>query len=156
MFVLKQPTDLLLETHDLFVVRSDPDLLVSLAESMARENQTSTNSQRNMEAILARATETTDASKHVSRQPIKTQILLRIVATTNYFTDDAILMRNVPPTAIEIILDPWVGGLVPATVVPILVYVLAVAGVAVILAQTVVWILEPLANAGETQDKKHT
>jgi len=131
-----------LETFELQTVHDDPDLFISLSRTGHQQgiSLADPNSSAN--------TTTTTTSSSSSR------LLLRIVATADYYTDRQDLMESASPTYTEIILDPWVYGLVPATIVPIAAYVLAVAALAYPLARAICRAIESLADCGCTDQRE--
>ena len=141
-----------LDTFELHTVRDTPNLLVSLTESVTRVSGSAAAEHHNLDLALFDAAGDQDRTTPL----VKSRLLLRVVATADYFTDRHDLMQNVPPTSTEIILDPWVGGLIPATVVPIAGYVVFVAALAYALARTVLPVIASLASATDLQHEKKT
>ncbi|PHH92875.1 hypothetical protein CDD83_4018 [Cordyceps sp. RAO-2017] len=72
------------------------------------------------------------------------QLLLRIRATADYFADDARLMARPPPVLVDLVLDPFLAGLVPRSLAPTLAYLALVALVAWPLAR---WLVAGLRSA---------
>jgi hypothetical protein len=158
-----QPTDLKLDAFELDAVRADARLLASLAESLSRttgrrEDEFHDDDPPRALAAVKSALGSSPATarrRHVSTAAAApdddatiptSALLLRVVAAADYVTDHTHLLDNVPPTYAEIILDPWVLGLVPATAVPIAAYIMAVAAVAVPLARAIADALALLAR----------
>jgi hypothetical protein len=152
-YTATQPTDVRLDTFGLHAVHDSPELLASLVESITRHEETSSHPEvvRHVKAALGTNVST---PHNVSATTSTSALLLRIVATADYFTDVQCLMENVPPTYTEIILDPWVHGMIPATVVPIAAYVLAVIAVAYPLARAITRGIESLVDVTQSRDKK--
>jgi hypothetical protein len=160
---VEQPTDLKLDAFELDAVRADARLLASLAESLSRttgrrEDEFHDDDPPRALAAVKSALGSSPATarrRHVSTAAAApdddatiptSALLLRVVAAADYVTDHTHLLDNVPPTYAEIILDPWVLGLVPATAVPIAAYIMAVAAVAVPLARAIADALALLAR----------
>lgn len=54
-------------------------------------------------------------------------LLLRILATADFYTTNHTLMKNVPPVFVDIILDPFMWNLLPRSLLPTVAYIVAVA-----------------------------
>lgn len=65
-------------------------------------------------------------------------LFLRVRAAADYFSPDTALMRDVPPVAVDIILDPFLWNVFPRSLVPTAVWVAVVAGVAGVVGRWVV------------------
>lgn len=83
-------------------------------------------------------------------------LLLRITAKADYFTANATLMSDVPPVDVDLILDPFVGNMVPRSLVPTVGYVVAVAAVSFFVGKVVLGLLQGIVagDGGEGRLKK--
>lgn len=92
-----QPTEFWLDVLELDQI---PDSLKA-----AHESGQESNSKSNAESVLA----------------------LRIRAAADFFTSNQTLMRHPPPVDVDIILDPYVGNIFPASLIPTAVYITTLA-----------------------------
>lgn len=84
-------------------------------------------------------------------------LLLRIAAAADYFTTNATLMATPEPVLVDIILDPFLGNVLPRSLLPTVGYVIVVAlGSWVLAWGVVVPALKRLALGaeGENGEKK--
>ena len=56
-----------------------------------------------------------------------TILFLHVQAAADYFTTNKTLMQFPPPVEVEIILDPYLANIVPASFLPTAIYILALA-----------------------------
>lgn len=82
-------------------------------------------------------------------------LFLRISAAAEYFTTNATLMAHPEPVLVDIILDPFLGNVLPRTLVPTVVYIVAVAVASWVLASRLV-VPELKALFGEEDGVKKT
>lgn len=50
-------------------------------------------------------------------------MLLRVQSAADYFTHDAALMATVPPVRVDIVLDPYVGNILPNSLIFVIVFI---------------------------------
>lgn len=65
-------------------------------------------------------------------------LFLRIFAAAEYFTTNATLMAHPEPVLVDIILDPFLGNVLPRTLAPTVVYIIIVAVASWIIASRLV------------------
>ncbi|PYI03777.1 hypothetical protein BO78DRAFT_463053 [Aspergillus sclerotiicarbonarius CBS 121057] len=144
-----QPTTFTLTTHTLTHTLSDPILFSSLTNySSSRLTSTSTTPDLDIDI--------NDAEKPFDNGPISDSVLfLRVRAAADYFSTDAELMRTVPPVAVDVILDPFLGNVFPRSLVPTACYGVVVAGVAILVGKWVVGelgrVVDDMAVEGEKE-----
>ncbi|KAB5586007.1 hypothetical protein GE09DRAFT_48247 [Coniochaeta sp. 2T2.1] len=120
-----QPTEFNLQTFPVPVVWDTPELITSLA-AYASSRQPSSEDELPASALKDR-----EASL----------LFLRIRAKADYFTTNATLMSSPQPVDVDVILDPFVGGVLPRSLVPTVAYVVVVAGVSWFVAKVVLGML---------------
>lgn len=141
--ISQQPTSFTLSTHTLPSVFETPELISSLAAySEARQtadsSASSTNSGTNVE--------------HGGERQASV-LFLRIQAAADFFADDAALMSAPPAVLADVILDPYVGGVIPRSLVPTVCYVLVIAMAAWLVSKYVVgWVAD--MNGGSEKASK--
>lgn len=81
-------------------------------------------------------------------------LLLRVLAAADYFTDRADLMRDPPPVLVDLILDPFLGNVLPRSLVPTAGYILLVAAVTWFLARRIASALRSFARK-QDMDRKN-
>lgn len=82
-------------------------------------------------------------------------MFLRILAAADYHSDDPTRMANVEPVLVDIILDPYYLNIVPRSLLPTAVYIIAIAILAWIVSQAVQrWIQRALVPVGHVK-KQH-
>lgn len=54
-------------------------------------------------------------------------MLLRIIATADFYTTNHTLMKDAPPIFVDIILDPFILNVLPRSLLPTVIYIVAVA-----------------------------
>lgn len=64
-------------------------------------------------------------------------LFLRVRAAADYYSNDKALMENVPPVAVDLILDPFLWNVFPRSLVPTAGWILVVAAVAFVIARWV-------------------
>lgn len=102
-----------LEVHELETVFRTPELASELS-SYASTPQVD---MKNTVAISSRTSEP-DMGDSV--------LLLRITAAADFYTPNQTLMRNVPPTFVDIILDPFIFNILPRSLLYTVTYIIAV------------------------------
>ena len=87
-------------------------------------------------------------------------LFLRILAAADYYSLDATLMERVPPVAVDIILDPFLGNVFPRSLVPTAIWILVVAAIAVLVGwfvaayfQQAVFVVEQVMAGSEPSTK---
>lgn len=119
-----QPTAFHLTTYPLDTVFDTPALITSLYNySMSRQAPSSPSS----------PPKPATAPEHQA-----SILFLRISAAAEYFTTNATLMAHPEPVLVDIILDPFLGNVLPRTLVPTVLYIVAVAVTSWVLAWSVV------------------
>lgn len=120
----QQPTAFHLTTYPLDTVFDTPALITSLYNySMSRQTPSPSSSPPSPASALE----------------LQASVLfLRIAAAAEYFTTNATLMASPEPVLVDIILDPFVGNVLPRTLVPTVLYIVAVAVGSWVLARQVV------------------
>lgn len=126
-----------MDVYELDTVWDTPELMQSLAD-YAYSRQSSTDSQEDRE----------EGERSASI------LLLQIKASTDYFTDDAALMRDPPPVLVDLILDPYLYNLIPRSLVPTIGFLVLVGLVGWFVARSVASKLQSIAVAGESREKK--
>lgn len=139
LIISQQPTAFHLTTYPLDTVFDTPALITSLYNySTSRQDPSSSTSSK-------------------SANPAEHQasiLFLRISAAAEYFTTNATLMAHPEPVLVDIILDPFLGNVLPRTLVPTVVYIVAVAVMSWVLAwKVVVPNLKGLFGGGEGEDE---
>lgn len=102
-----QPTDFSLEVFELDEILRDPKLLLSVGEFGAGDQGTA-------------------SAASIDNQP-GSILGLRIRATADFFTTNQTLMHDPPPVDVDIILDPYLANIFPASLLPTAVYILVLA-----------------------------
>jgi len=139
---IKQPTALTLTTHPLADTVEDASLLSSLSVfSTARLASLDPRLQAN--TIPGRADKR--SKKGVLGQAPKTDsvLFLRVRAAADYFSTNETLMRDVPPVAVDLILDPYIWNVFPRSLIPTAGWIAVVTVVAVVVAR---WIARELGR----------
>ncbi|KAK9848114.1 hypothetical protein MYU51_017067 [Penicillium brevicompactum] len=125
-----QPTSFTLTTYPLSKTIEDTSLLSSLSiytsarlASLASQPQASTPKVR----------------KSLDTAPTSDSVLfLRVHAAADYFSTNQTLMRDVPPVAVDLILDPFLFNVFPRSLVPTAGWIIAVAVLAAVLGRWIV------------------
>ncbi|CAI7567502.1 unnamed protein product [Penicillium glandicola] len=129
-----QPTTFTLTTYPLSKTIEDKNLLSSLSMyTAARLATVDTNIQ--VDVIPRRA------SRRSSKDPLDpaptsdSVLFLHVHAAADYFSTDQALMQNVPPVAVDLILDPFLFNVFPRSLVPTAGWIVLVAVLAVVLGR---------------------
>ncbi|KAL0940837.1 uncharacterized protein CTRU02_203600 [Colletotrichum truncatum] len=138
-----QPTMFSLNVFELPVVWDTPELISSLATyAFSRQPDLNYSSEGKVSRSLEQETETS-------------LLFLRISAAADYYTDDARLMTHVQPVHVDVILDPYVFNALPRSLLPTILYIVAVAVLAWFLSKLVlIWIQPVLTADGKPEKKK--
>lgn len=132
----KQPTAFTLTTHELSSTLENIDLLSSLSVfSTAR--LTSSKAALQEDAMPRRATGHSSSDSFDRAPATNSALFLRIYAAADYYTTNKSLMENVPPVAVDLILDPFLWNVFPRSLVPTAGWIVVVAGVAFVVAKWV-------------------
>ncbi|KAI1659322.1 hypothetical protein F4813DRAFT_28741 [Daldinia decipiens] len=114
-----QPTEFRIATYELQTLLETPELLSGLSEysqfrrSLHDDSRSQSRSTGGAQAL---------------RSERKTSVLfLQILAAADYYTMNKTLMRDVPPVHVDIILDPFIFGLLPRSLLPTVGYIVVVA-----------------------------
>jgi hypothetical protein len=82
-----------------------------------------------------------------TRDPAPTSdsvLFLRVHAAADYFSTEQSLMQNVPPVAVDLILDPFLFNVFPRSLIPTAGWIMVVAVLAVVLGR---WIVTEVGRA---------
>ncbi|CAG8102251.1 unnamed protein product [Penicillium salamii] len=121
----------------LSITIEDTSLLSSLSIYTAARLAT-LDSQRQADSILPRAG-SPRGPKSLDTAPSSDSVLfLRVHAAADYFSTNQTLMRNVPPVAVDLILDPFLFNVFPRSLVPTAGWILVVTVLAVVLGRWIV------------------
>ncbi|KAK8212737.1 hypothetical protein IWZ01DRAFT_434114 [Phyllosticta capitalensis] len=107
-----QPTEFWLDVHPLTSVFDSPDLISALADYSESLPET--------KAVVAE-----DAAAGASDTAPASILFLQIQAAADYFTLNKTLMDEPPDVKAEIILDPYILNVVPRSLVPTGIYLIA-------------------------------
>ncbi|KKK14690.1 hypothetical protein ARAM_005812 [Aspergillus rambellii] len=151
----EQPTSFTLRTYTLPFITSpheapeeDPSLLSQLSRYASSRLATA---QPALHLTRYRSSSYSHSSG-ADPAPISDSVLfLRITAAADYFSLDQSLMETVPPVLADIILDPFLGNVVPRSLVPTASWMVVVAGFAVVAAR---WVVKELNRVVETRDNE--
>lgn len=77
------------------------------------------------------------AGSHDPAPVVDSVLFLRVRAAADYFSLDEGLMRDVPPVAVDVILDPFLWNVFPRSLVPTAGWIVVVGVVAVVVARWV-------------------
>ena len=141
LWIFQQPTDFLLETFTLSEVFATPELVSSLSSYSESRQKTLANR---------------EPSSSMSGEVKASVLFLRIISAADYYTTNKTLMQHVPPVDADIILDPFLLNVLPRSLLPTGVYLLALAVVAWYTSDYVWHILSSIATSnGGTETKKY-
>lgn len=126
----QQPTTFTLTTYPLSKTIEDTSLLSSLSVyTSARLASLASQPQAN----------TPKVKKSLDTAPTSDSVLfLRVHAAADYFSTNQTLMRDVPPVAVDLILDPFLFNVFPRSLVPTAGWIIAVAVLAAVLGRWIV------------------
>ncbi|KAI8947384.1 hypothetical protein F4801DRAFT_511544 [Xylaria longipes] len=109
-----QPTAFRLETYELETVFRAPELTAELS-AYAPTLQYDANNH------VAIPSQTLEPGMEGS------VLLLRIISAADFYTTNHTLMKNAPPVFVDIILDPFILNVLPRSLLPTVIYIVAVA-----------------------------
>ncbi|KAF4943376.1 hypothetical protein FGADI_13458 [Fusarium gaditjirri] len=136
-----QPTGFDLGVYELDTVWQTPELIQSLANySFSRQDQ---------EAGL-----TKESTQTEGREREASILLLQIKASADYFSNDAALMKDPSPVHVDLILDPYLYGIVPRSLVPAAGYLVLVGAVAWCVSRSIASKLQRIAVTTDGANKK--
>lgn len=131
----QQPTSFTLSTHTLPLMAGDPTLLSSLSTfSTTRLATLASNPQAYLHSLRQHSTKPAPDPAPTS----DSVLFLRVRAAADYFSPNTALMRDVPPVAVDVILDPFLGNVFPRSLVPTAAWGVVVAVVAGVFGRWVV------------------
>lgn len=131
----QQPTSFTLSTHTLPLTVGDPTLLSSLSTfSTTRLASLASNPQANLQSVHQHSTKPGSDPAPTS----DSVLFLRVRAAADYFSPDTALMRDVPPVAVDVILDPFLWNVFPRSLVLTATWGVVVAVVAGVVGRWVV------------------
>jgi hypothetical protein len=78
-------------------------------------------------------------------------LFLRVRAAADYFSANEALMRDVPPVAVDLILDPFLWNVFPRSLVPTAAWIGVVAVVALVVAR---WVAGELGRVVDDAKKE--
>ncbi|OQE42172.1 hypothetical protein PENCOP_c004G07269 [Penicillium coprophilum] len=90
------------------------------------------------------------ASPHSREDPLdpaptsESVLFLHVQAAADYFSTDQALMQNVPPVAVDLILDPFLFNVFPRSLVPTAGWIVLVTALAVVLGN---WVVKEVGRA---------
>jgi hypothetical protein len=137
----KQPTSFALDTYPLPVVWDTPELITSLAEYAYGRQPASDDG-------------APPPSRPAAGEHEASVLFLRITAKADYFTTNATLMADVPPVDVDLILDPFVGNVLPRSLVPTVGYIAVVAVVSFFVAKLVLSLLQGIVRGDDGVEAK--
>ncbi|KLP09430.1 uncharacterized protein LW94_10452 [Fusarium fujikuroi] len=136
-----QPTVFNLAVYELDTVWQTPELIQSLANySFSRQDQ---------EAVL-----TKESTQTEGREREASVLLLQIKSSADYFTNDAALMKDPSPVHVDLILDPYLYGIVPRSLVPAAGYLVLVGAVAWFVSRSIASRLQTITVTTDGANKK--
>ncbi|KAI1271524.1 hypothetical protein F5Y07DRAFT_342168 [Xylaria sp. FL0933] len=105
-----QPAAFRLETYEIEAIMRAPELTSELSEYASMP-------QSNMEIPFQ------------TFQPAieESMLLLRIIAVADFYTTNHTLMKNAPSVTVDVILDPFILNILPQSLLPTVIYTIAVA-----------------------------
>ncbi|KAF5712302.1 hypothetical protein FGLOB1_4550 [Fusarium globosum] len=137
----QQPTVFNLAVYELDTVWQTPELIQSLANySFSRQDQ---------EAVL-----TKESTQTEGREREASVLLLQIKSSADYFTNDAALMKDPSPVHVDLILDPYLYGIVPRSLVPAAGYLVLVGAVAWFVSRSIASRLQTITVTTDGANKK--
>lgn len=144
--IIQEPTEFTLDVFELSTVWDTPALIQSLAE-YATSRQLAGDEQDPEPGIH-------QPSSQESAEKRSSLLLLRVVATADYFTDHAKLMTNPPPVLVDLILDPFLLNVLPRSLLPTAGYIIVVAVASLLVARWIATSLQSLIGPGVSGEKK--
>ncbi|KAI1388641.1 uncharacterized protein F4822DRAFT_252429 [Hypoxylon trugodes] len=140
-----QPTEFKINTYELQTVFDTAELISELSEYSWSRQPVETDNTSQFKS---------EKSVHVSDTEREASVLfLQILAAADYYTTNKTLMNHVPPVYVDIILDPFLLGVLPRSLLPTVGYIIVVAIASWFIARQIsIWI----RNLGveETPEKK--
>ncbi|EKV09669.1 hypothetical protein PDIG_29070 [Penicillium digitatum PHI26] len=139
----EQPTKFTLTTYSLSKTISDTNLLSSL--SLYTANRLATLDPKLQGNVIPRRANLRSSKDPLDPAPTSDSVLfLHVQATADYFSTDQALMQNVPPVAVDLILDPFLLNVFPRSLVPTAGWIVLVALFAAVLGR---WVVKEVGRA---------
>lgn len=121
-------------------ILADSALVSSLSHFSATKEHRNSPSERN-------------STKSVNNND-KSVLFLRVLAAADYYTTNTTLMENVPPVAVDLILDPFLANVFPRSLVPTAAWIVVVTVVSVVVARFISGLLSDLAATGRIEEEE--
>jgi hypothetical protein len=137
---LQQPTAFRLATHTISDVFNDEHLITQLGSYSEERQSNSCDPQ-----------ESPSSDDHVGQTSL---LFLVIDAAADYYSSNKTLMSSPPDVKVDIILDPYLLGVLPRSLAPTVAYIMCVAFVAYYLSGYIyAWIRRPAMTKKNTEKK---
>ncbi|CAG8890660.1 unnamed protein product [Penicillium egyptiacum] len=138
-----QPTKFTLTTYPLSKIIEDKNLLSSL--SMYTAARLATLDPKLQENAIPRRDNPRSSKEPLDPAPTSDSVLfLRVHAAADYFSAEQALMQNVPPVAVDLILDPFLFNVFPRSLVPTAGWIVLVAVLALVIGR---WAVKEVGRA---------
>ena len=133
----QQPTQFWLDVYDITYVLETPELINGLSHFAAHQAQSPEASGQKV-------------GLSTSDNTAKSVLLLHVQAAADYYSANETLMQHPPKVNVDIILDPYLAGVVPKSLLPTVGYIVVLAFIAWYVSGAIWALLH-----GETPSKKH-
>ena len=134
-----------MDVHELATVWNNPNLLRSFGEyAAAQQWSKAATRESSVEDQLSRDVEAQETSI----------LLLRVEAAADYYSDIENLMLNPPPVLVDLILDPFILNVLPRSLLPTGLYIVAVSIITWFVAAFVRSQLKAFVENTDDDDKK--
>ncbi|KAL2759526.1 hypothetical protein ACRALDRAFT_2023707 [Sodiomyces alcalophilus JCM 7366] len=140
-----QPTQFLLDIYKPGDVWEDPELASSLVQSG-----------RGQEAVSDDGQEPLPFQPYDGAMGYPSAIFLRVRAAADYYSEDAARMAQVEPPLVDIIMDPYVLGIIPESLMSTVAYVIVIAVLAILLSRHIVSRIRRLIGTDKTFERNAT
>lgn len=87
-------------------------------------------------------------------ESIDSHLLLRVASAADFYTTNKSLMRNPPPVDVDIILDPFIANVFPASLLPVAGYIVLLAVISWPVSQFVWNLLQPRSSVPTGKTRK--
>lgn len=135
-----------MEVYELSHVWENSELMVSLAQ-YAYANLPEPDFQ-------SKDSNTPEKGNSTPQERTASVLLLHVQAAADYFSHDATLMKDPQPVLVDLILDPYLYNVLPASLLPTGGYIILVAIVTWFVARWVTSILQNIADEADPSDSK--
>ncbi|KAJ5214047.1 hypothetical protein N7449_001216 [Penicillium cf. viridicatum] len=135
-YEVRQPTTFTLITYPLSKTIEDTNLLSSL--SMYTSTRLATLDPKLQGNVIPRANSRSSKDPLDPAPTSDSVLFLHVHAAADYFSTNQALMQNVPPVAVDLILDPFLFNVFPRSLVPTAGWIVLVAILAVVSGRWVV------------------